>query len=565
MKILLCNIALRYQPTPFPPVACTSLCNVLIREGYNPVFYDIDAKRPSSEDLNRYFEKERYDIVGISAVVSTGYKYTQKLASIIKKASPETQIILGGNLAAAYEMILRKCQIDICVIGEGEKILLNLVKHYEKYRSLKPKNGKLHKIKGIAFLENGDICKFTGPEKLMSSEEIEEPDYELLDRFSNINQYISDPMTREDFFYDSRSHERHRQGKKMATVFTSKGCINRCTFCHRWIKGYRVFRVEKIVITIKKLIDKYNVGFFCFSDECFGEKKEWLDDFIEALRPLDILFQVGGARVSIIKHDTSVIRRLKEVGLTAIYFGMESGSDRILKIMEKNVTADENLTAAKICAEAGVFTIIQLVIGMPGENDKTINETIEFIKQATGGLPYFPILSVNYLQALPGTPTYDYLRNKGLIGKTIEDEEEYLLGVSDLNAAEFKQYINVTEEPLSKVKSWRQKIVILSGINWLKGHGWRFPAHSTTIHLEDKVVNVHFTAKMKSFFKKSPITYRVSDFCGDLFWKLVQLGNLYSLYGFKKTFLIVFNFMEEDERSSFRIQSDSLRKIVHFK
>jgi len=125
MKILLCNIAIRHQPTTFPPVACTSLCNVLLREGYHPVFYDIDAKRPSPEDLNRHFEKERYDIVGISAVVSTGYEYTQKLASIIKKASPETQIILGGNLAAAYDVILRKCQIDICVIGEGEKVLLN--------------------------------------------------------------------------------------------------------------------------------------------------------------------------------------------------------------------------------------------------------------------------------------------------------------------------------------------------------------------------------------------------------------------------------------------------------
>ena len=565
MKILLCNIAVRRQPDPFPPVACTSLCNVLIREGYNPVFYDIDAKRPSSEDLNRYFEKERYDIVGISAVVSTGYEYTKRLASIIKKASTQTQIILGGNLAAAYEVILRKCQVDICVIGEGEKILLNLVEHYEKYRSLKPKDGKLHKIQGIAFLEKRDICKFTGPEKLISTEEIEEPDYDLLDRFSNISQYIVDPMTRAEFAYDPRAQERHRQGKKMATVFTSKGCINRCTFCHRWIKGYRVFRVEKIVITIKKLIDKYNVGFFCFSDECFGEKKEWLDDFIEALRPLDILFQVGGARVSIIKHDTSVIRRLREVGLTAIYFGMESGSDRILKIMEKNATVDENLTAAKICAEAGVFTIIQLVIGMPGENDKTINETIEFIKQATGGLPYFPILSVNYLQALPGTPTYDYLRNKGLIGKTIEDEEEYLLGVSDLNTAEFKQYINVTEEPLSKVKSWRQKIVIASGMHWLKRHSWRFPESFAIEYNKEKVAAVGFVVKSKIFFKNIPITYRVIDLFGDHFWKIVQLGNLYSLYRLKKAILILFGFIKEDDRSRFRIQSDSLRKIVHLK
>lgn len=566
MKILLCNIAIRQQRSTWPPVACTSLCNVLMRAGYNPVFYDIDERRPSWEDLNRYFEKERYDIVGISAVVSTGYEYTKRLANIIKKASPETQIVLGGNLAVAYETILRKCQIDICVIGEGEKVLLNLVKHYEKYRSLNPQNGQLHRIKGIAFLEKGEggICKFTGPERLISSEEIEQPDYEMLDKFSFINQYIRDPMTRDDFLYDPRSHEKHRQGKKMAMVLTSKGCINRCTFCHRWIKGYRVFSVEKIITTMKNLINKYNVGFFCFSDECFGEKKEWLDDFTEALRPLDILFQIGGARVSIIKHDPSVVRKLKEVGLTAIYFGMESGCDRILKIMEKNATASDNLAAAKLCAEAGIFTIIQLVIGMPGENDKTIHETIRFIKQATGDLPYPPILSVNYLQALPGTPTYKYLQNQGLIGKSIEDEERYLLRVSDINALEFKQYINVSEEPLSKVRLWQKKIWILARIHWLKRHGWRFPDPDIIAYGEDKGVTVGIAARIKLLFKQSVITYRIIDLFGDLFWRIVQLGNLYPIYGLKQTILILFGIIEEDNRSRFRIQSDSLRKIVRF-
>ena len=562
MKILLCNLAIRPQRNTWPPVACTSLCNVLIKEGYDPVFYDIDAKRPSSEDLHRYFEKERYDIVGISAVVSTGYEYTKRLANIIKKSSPETQIILGGNLAAAYEVILRKCRIDICVIGEGERVLINLVKHCEKYGSLNPQNGQLHRIKGIAFLENGRKCIFTGIERLISSEDIEQPDYELLDRFSNIDQYIRDPMTRDDFYYDPRSHEKHRQGKKMATVFTSKGCVNRCTFCHRWIKGYRVFSVEILITTMKNLIEKYNVGYFCLSDECFGEKKEWLDDFIEALRPLDILFQIGGARVSIIKDDSSVIRRLKEVGLTAIYFGMESGSDRILKIMEKNATADDNLDAIKLCTEAGIFTIIQLVIGMPGENEKTIQETIEFIRRATGDLPYLPILSVNYLQALPGTPSYEYLKNKGLIGKSIEDEEEYLLYVSDINALEFKQYINVSEEPMSKVKSWQGKIYISACLHWFKRNGWKLPDSNTAVY-RDKSVAMGFVARGKLLLRRSVITYRIIDLLGGFFWKIVQIYNLFPLYGFKKAFSILFGAIE-DNRSGFIIPTESLRNIVCF-
>ncbi len=562
MKILLCNIAIRKQRNTWPPVACTSLCNVLLREGYNPVFYDIDEKRPSWEDLSQYFKMEQYDIVGISAVVSTGYEYVKQLAITIKEVSPETQIVLGGNLAAAYEVILRKCQIDVCVIGEGERVLINLVKYYEKYKLLKPKNSELHSIKGIAFLEKEDTCKFTGTGKLMRNLSMEQPDYELLNRFSNINQYIRDPMEREDFIQDPRFHEKHRRGKKMATLFTSKGCINMCTFCHRWIKGYRVFSMENIITAMKNLIDKYNVGFFCFSDECFGEKKEWIDDFIEAVKPLDILFQIGGARVSIIKDDPSVIRRLKEVGLTAIYFGMESGSDRTLKIMEKNATTGDNLIAAKICAEADVFTIIQLVIGMPGENDKTINETIDFVRQATEDLPYLPDLSVNYLQALPGTPCYQYLISRGLIGEGIEEQEKYLLHVSNINALEFKHYINVTEEPLSKVKLWQKKIVLLSRINWLKKQDWKFPDSNAIEYNKVKDLTVGPIAKTKLFLKHKMITYRIINFFGELFWKIVQLFNLYSLCGFKKTILILFGVLKEDDRSKFLIRSASLRKIL---
>ncbi len=130
MKILLCNLPIRDKATEFPPVACTILYNVLKNAGYSPFFYDIDVKRPSGEELYCFFKKERFDIVGISAVVSTGYSYTKFLSQTIKKASPETQVILGGNLAAAYEVVLRKCAVDVCVIGRGEKTLLKLIKYY---------------------------------------------------------------------------------------------------------------------------------------------------------------------------------------------------------------------------------------------------------------------------------------------------------------------------------------------------------------------------------------------------------------------------------------------------
>lgn len=561
MKILLCNIAIRPEPDPFPPVACTSLCNVLIKAGYDPEFYDIDAKRPSREELSRYFREKHFDVVGISAVVSTGYRYTKDLAAVIKEVSPDTQIILGGNLAAAYEIILRKCQIDVCVIGEGEKVLLNLIKHLEKNRNFKPSE-ELYEVKGIALLDPRGASIFTGHEQLIENYEIEEPDYGFLEKFSNLNQYILDPMSRYDFSYDPRSHEKHRQGKKMATIFTSKGCINRCTFCHRWIKGYRIIPVEKVIAAMEHLMNRYNVGFFSISDECFGENKVWLEEFIRLVKPLDILFQIGGARVSIIKGDPTIIQRLKEAGLTAIYFGMESGSDKILAIMEKNATSAENLTAARICSEAGIYTVVQLVIGMPGENKQTINETIEFVKNVSDNSKGTSLLSINYLQALPGTPCYEFLRYHGFLGESIEDEEFYLMNISDINAAEFRHYINVSEEPVAEAKLWQMKITVLNQIHYLKRNGWRFSNDRRERESHRIIPHKTATGRIKLFFKGRKITYKCIDALGELFWRIVFFNNCMSVYGTKKTFSIMLGFTKGEDKSRFKMEASSLRKFL---
>ncbi len=569
MKILLCSIAIRAEPATFPPVACTSLINLLLKNGYQAKFYDIDAKRPSPEELYSFFKARQFDLVGISAVVSTGYKYVKDLSVIIKRASAHTQIILGGNLAAAYKIILQKTKVDICVIGEGERPLLGLVRHYEKYADFKPSSPDLYDIKGITFLGLNGMPEFTG-HQCGRGDSVSQPDYELLQRFSDINHYILDPYSRTDFAYDQRSYAARRRGKKLATVFTSKGCINCCTFCHRWVKGYRIAPVKDVIGTMKELIDKFNVGFFCLSDECFGENKGWLNEFIESIRPLDVLFQIGAARVTLLKQDQAIIRRLKEVGLTAIYFGMESGSDKMLSIMEKNATAAENLLAAKICAQAGVYTSIQLVIGMPGENERTINKTIEFVKSATGNLPYPPQLSVNYLQALPGTPAYEFLRKHGFLGNTIEDEERYLIGISNINACEYRQYINVSEEPSSKAALWQKKIYFLVKVHWFKKNGYPFldnklfPEYRSVEPVNTKYVKRLISYKAKFFLLNSKmVPYEALNALISLFWLFLLLKERYFLYGIRKTCLIALGIIKDEDRYSYQKKGKfSLKQLI---
>ena len=145
-------------------------------------------------------------------------------------------------------------------------------------------------------------------------------------------------------------------------------------------------------------------------------------------------------------------------------FGIESGSPTMLEVMEKKITVEKNIEALKYVYEAKLATVTQFVIGMPGETDQTIEETIDFLLKT---MKYYPdpfrkkitiLASVNYAQSLPGTPLYEYAREHGFIGRSLDDEEKYLLEISDKNAYDSDHFINFTQQPLLKVLSWRHKI-----------------------------------------------------------------------------------------------------------
>lgn len=461
MKIVICTTPIRPTPTDYPPVGSMAVISALQRAGVEPYFYDIDGLRPSFEEVTRFFTERKPDVVGISAVVSTAYAYTKQLVGMIKAVSPRTRVILGGNLAASSEILHRLAGIDYCVVGEGEIVSVNLMGY------LRERGGRagedfeaLARIKGISYIGKHGEFVFTGYETRLSAEGLYDPDYSLLERYSRIENFIRDPMSRMDFALDPRSKDPHRQGKKMATLLTAKGCVARCTFCHRWDKGYRAFSVDKIVGAARRLIERYNVGYLQFGDENFGSDRRQVSELIEALKPLDILYQVGGVRCRTV--DPDLLRRMKESGCVSLFYGMETGSPRILEVMEKNASLEHNMNAARWTHEADLFTIYQLILGMPGESPKTVEETAKFFASATETLPESPInrLSINYIQALPGTPVYEYARHKGLIGSTLEEEEKYLLLISDIDAADDTKFINFTDYDYLTVQSWRRRIIL---------------------------------------------------------------------------------------------------------
>jgi radical SAM superfamily enzyme YgiQ (UPF0313 family) len=258
----------------------------------------------------------------------------------------------------------------------------------------------------------------------------------------------------------------------------NKGCVARCTFCHRWEKGYRSLSVERIVDHIELLKSKYNVRFIDVGDENFGSDRKSTWEIVSKLGELGIVWRSAGVRTNTVSRES--LLHWKNNGCVSVIYGVESGSPSILKIMEKNTSLENNINAITWTGEAGLDTVIQLVIGMPGESDITIDETIDFLRKVSPhmqlwrDLPPSKSISVNYAQALPGTPLYEYAREHGFIGKTLDDEELYLINISDINAADTGHYMNFTEQSMLNVLTWRARILSEIDAYWLKQKGYEY-------------------------------------------------------------------------------------------
>lgn len=458
-KILIVTIPLRPIPTDFPPMGSLSVITALKKAGFNNTeFYDIDYLRPALSDVLNYIEDKKPDILGISAVVSTAYEYTKNLSLEIQKRLPETTILMGGNLGASAEIVLKKTGVEYICTSEGERTAIDFVNCWKTAKS----KDDFKNVNGLTFLDQNNEMVITPFQDPVEAEKVYDIDWSLMGEGEKIDFFFPlshlAPIISNSFSKDPRVSDSHRKGKRVATLAGSKGCVARCTFCHRWDKGIRYIPIPVLMERLDKLIEKYNVGFVSFSDENFGTDRKWLAQFILEIAKRDILWRVSGMRVNTIHPES--IKKMKEAGCSCIYYGMESGSQKILDVMEKVTKVEQNYNAVKWMAENNLYTIVQLIIGMPGETQETIDETSKFtsyfVEQSPNTDPN--ALSINFAQALPGTPLYEIARRKGKIGSSIEGEEKYLYQISDRDARDGETFLNFTEYPRLLLEMWHFNI-----------------------------------------------------------------------------------------------------------
>ena len=409
MKVLLITISLRPNSLKIIfPIGPGYIATAIHDAGHDLTIYDLDALRPSDEEIEKYIKNVKCDVVAMGCMV-TGYRYVKKLCQIIKKYH-KVPIIVGNSVATSIpETLLSKTKADIGVVGEGDVTIVDLLKALDE-------KTPLGNVKGI-FFRKGKKVVFT-------------PDREIIPDLSVL------PMIKYELFDMKIYLDRCRTnvtepypieyGKiKALPVNTARGCIFNCTFCYHVfkMKRYRTRPIAKICEEIKHLQDKYGVNYIQFFDELTLYSKVQALEFAEGIIKSGLKFWWNAdCRAGLFKEgDLDLALKLKEAGCQALGYSLESADKDILKDMNKFITVDQFETQTRILQKAGIMTMTSIVIGYPKETVETIQKTFDVCYE----LGIYP--STGYLLPQPKTVMYEYAKKKGLI----KDEEEYVLKIGD--------------------------------------------------------------------------------------------------------------------------------------
>ncbi|ACL03368.1 Radical SAM domain protein [Desulfatibacillum aliphaticivorans] len=443
MKILLCNPK-NTQGTKhsrkgmYVPLGILSIATCLKKR-----FGDEVEITVVDEDVDDHFPQELgdYNLVGLYST-TFNYKQAARYAYFAKEQGCTT--VLGGpHPSILYDNILRhKSCFDYVLRFETEFSFVALVEHLME-KSL----ANLLDIPGLAFKDaDGKIhASKTIPELNLADLPIISRDFVRFDRY--VENYRSVYSDSEDVVPGS--------------VYSSKGCSWRdktggCVFCARLEEGVRFRPIPQIWEEIALLKDRYGVNTIWDIADDNLNNKEWFIEFVES-RPdscRDMRFFIY-SRVNCIKP--WVIDYFHKLGVDEVFLGVESGDNRLLKGSFKGQTRESALRALRILQDGGVRFYPSFVLGLPGENVESMENTLSMCREIRemGGLSR---MSATILKPIPGSAAYDMVLEKTRFGKDLAISDDV-----DLVFLEKYWIESMTGTTYYAVEEYRDKINVLMG------------------------------------------------------------------------------------------------------
>jgi len=371
------------------PLGLCYLAAIAQKEGYDAK--TIDLARDSFNKVEKILKKEKPDFIGLSCWTDTRIS-TIEVAKLAKKINPNVKIIIGGSHATFFpEHMFKLAPTDVVVLGEGEETLKELLNAYTNKKSFE-------KIKGIAYKQNNKIIKTTARPLITNLDDIPFPIYNGL----NLKKYRGD-----DKF--SRAKEAIN-----GMMISSRGCPYQCTFCSTclyWERKWRARSAKNTVDEMEYVYKNYGINNIRFWDDHFTLNKTRAIEICKEIikRKLHTKITWGTSlRVDCLNNE--VISWMKKAGCNKLIFGVESGSPTILKNIKKGFMVKDIENAFKLCHKYNMYANASIMLGNPGETEKTVDETITILKKIK---PDNPIRGGSILIVFPGTEVYTVMKNKG--------------------------------------------------------------------------------------------------------------------------------------------------------
>ena len=412
-KILFLNSCLRKGSyTKLLPMGICSVMTYMDKNGYKFDLLDNDINEYEDSYIEEYIKTNQYDFVMLGTLV-THYKWVKWFINMVKKHQPNTKIIVGNSVASSIpKLLLEKTSADVSVIGEGEISAYETVEAYRLHTDL------TH-VQGISFKnEKGEIFQ-NQPRKVGNINDFPMPNWD----FFEIERYLAIPPNTKD--------KGETKDVRSIPVITARGCAFECTFCYFvfWNDPYRNRAPKGILEEVKRNIEKYNANYINFWDDLSFASAKQVSKLCDEILEQGLKFKWSCAiRVDLFSRNhlsadeaLKVAEKMKRAGCFACGFSLESGNQKILEMMKKEIDADAFVDTVQTLKNANIICNSSVVFGYPIETKETIKETFDQCLKA-GVYP-----SIGFLLPLPATGMYDFAKEKGFI----KDEEEFLLSITE--------------------------------------------------------------------------------------------------------------------------------------
>lgn len=366
-----------------PPLGLAYLAAVAEEQGWKVRIIDGLTEGLSMQDIAGIIRSLQPEVAGITATTPAIYD-AYEIARIVKEHSPNSLVLLGGPHATfmAYEVLEECPYIDVVVRGEAEETLKEILERIER-------GGDLSEVAGITY-RAGDRIKENPSRGLIDDlDSLPIPAYNLLP----MGKYVVDRV-------------------RYAAIVTSRGCPYGCIFCSSSLqfgKRWRAHSPERVLEELMILRYDYGAREIEFLDDTFTLKMSRAEEISRMIvsEGLDISWSAS-SRVNTFSR--SLGEAMRRAGAHTIYFGIESGSDKTLRLIGKGITRRQAMDAVKAARNSGLNALGSFIIGFPHEGEEDIRATIRFADKVGVDLAQFTIAT-----PYPGTRLWEMAVKENLL------------------------------------------------------------------------------------------------------------------------------------------------------